>query len=425
MIDRVANFLTSLKLTVVCLALALILVFVGTLAQVHLGLYRVQSEFFRSFFIYWSPTGSHWKIPVFPGGWLIGLALVMNLIAAHIKRFKFTRKKIGLIAIHLGLIILLLGQFLTEISQSETQMRISAGQTINYSEDNRHNELAIIDTTETNHDHVVAIPESWLAKGGDLQLPGLPLTLRVKKYYFNAIPAGPMSGGGEKIKAQQGLGRSLLFTAAPPKARMDDDNSPAALIEVLSGQQSLGDWTVSTWLTKYPFFEMLQQQIGGIMGPGVKVNAPQSFTVGGRTYQIALRPIRSYKPYNLSLQQFKHDSYAGTDIPKNFSSRIHLNDPSHGENRDVLIYMNNPLRYRGETFYQASFEEGDRGTILQVVRNPVSVAPYLACTLVSIGLLAQFMTHLFSFAKRRSKQPAPLPTSNHVNESTVSTPLSV
>ena len=73
MVDRFINFFTSLRLTVVCLAFALILVFVGTLAQVQIGLYEAQAEYFRSFFVYWTPEGSHWKIPVLPGGWLIGL----------------------------------------------------------------------------------------------------------------------------------------------------------------------------------------------------------------------------------------------------------------------------------------------------------------------------------------------------------------
>ena len=69
LLDRLINFFTSLRLTVVCLALALVLVFWGTLAQVDLGLYKAQNEFFRSFLIYWGPKGTSWRIPVFPGGY--------------------------------------------------------------------------------------------------------------------------------------------------------------------------------------------------------------------------------------------------------------------------------------------------------------------------------------------------------------------
>ena len=61
--------------------------------------------------------------------------------------------------------------------------------------------------------------------------------------------------------------------------------------------------------------------------------------------------------------------------------------------------MNTPLRYGGETFYQASFEEGDQVSILQVVRNPAAITPYVACILVAAGLIVQFLTHLIGFAQ--------------------------
>ena len=111
MIDRAFKFFSSLWLTVVLLALALILVFVGTMAQVKLGLYVAQEEYFRSLFIYWKPGNGSLKIPVFPGGWLLGGLLLLNLIAAHLKRFQLTKKKFGIFLIHGGLIFLLLGQF--------------------------------------------------------------------------------------------------------------------------------------------------------------------------------------------------------------------------------------------------------------------------------------------------------------------------
>lgn len=410
MMRRLLSVLTSLRLTVVCLVAALLLVFIGTLAQVEIGLYDVQSNFFRSFFVYWSPAGSHWKIPVFPGGWLIGLVLLINLLAAHIQRFKFTPKKFGIILIHAGLIFLLAGQFLTELFQRESTMRIEPGQTRNYTEAPRKNELAVIDVTDPKNDTVTVIPESYLAKGGDIQAPALPFKLRVEKYYLNSLPAGPMSGGGEKLRADNGLGSKLLFSPTNHATGMNSEDNPAALIQVLTDKGPIGDWTVSTWMTRYPEFENLQGMLGGILGDDT-VNEPQTFTYAGRKWQIALRPVRYYEPYNITLQAFHHDVYAGTDVPKNFSSKIHLNDPTTGEDRDVLIYMNNPLRYRGETFYQASFEPGDRGTILQVVRNPASVTPYVACLLVALGLVTQFLMHLIGFARKRAKAGNPAPAS--------------
>ena len=103
-----------------------------------MGLYDAQAEIFRSFFVRWTPPGTHLRIPVFPGGWLIGLVLLFNLLAAHIKRFHFSKKKIGILLIHAGLIFLLAGQFFTEQFQVESQScacRLAA--TTNYSEDSR------------------------------------------------------------------------------------------------------------------------------------------------------------------------------------------------------------------------------------------------------------------------------------------------
>ena len=72
MSEKIFKFLSSLKLTVVCLVCALILVFVGTLAQVNDGLYDAQARYFRSLFVFWHPGGGELGIPVFPGGYLLG-----------------------------------------------------------------------------------------------------------------------------------------------------------------------------------------------------------------------------------------------------------------------------------------------------------------------------------------------------------------
>lgn len=407
MLHRIFNFLSSLRLTVACLIAALVLVFIGTLAQVDLGLYAAQSKFFRSFLVYWAPAGSHLKLPIFPGGWLLGTVLLINLLAAHAKRFKFTPKKYGILMIHAGLIFLLVGQFGTELFQVESNMRIEVGQTRNFTEAPRKVELAVIDVTDPTKNRVTSIPLSMVAEGGTIKTPDLPFTVRVEKFLPNSIYVGPMFDG-EKIKARDGIGQKLMFTGAPLATGMNSEDNPSALVQVASDKGVVGEWTVSTWMTRYPEFMNMQSDIGMILG-NAEVTKPQTFEYGGRKWEIALRPLRYYKPYNITLLAFNHDLYPGTDVPKNFSSKIHLSDPSSGEDRDVLIYMNNPLRYRGETFYQSGFEPDDRGTILQVVRNPASITPYAACSLVALGLITQFLMHLIGFARKRSKAAEPAP----------------
>src|SRR5262249_1764872 len=120
MLARLIKFFCSLRLTVVLLCAGLVLVFVGTLAQVHEGLYQAHASYFKSRFI-WSPTigDTEWPIAL-PGGYLLGTLLLINLLAAHIKRFQFTKKKLGIHLIHGGLVLLLLGQLLTDLLSKES-----------------------------------------------------------------------------------------------------------------------------------------------------------------------------------------------------------------------------------------------------------------------------------------------------------------
>jgi hypothetical protein len=164
-----------------------------------------------------------------------------------------------------------------------------------------------------------------------------------------------------------GVGSGVTVQGLPPVTTDDGTDRAAAFVEPVAGGRSYGTWLVSNVL-----------------------GAPQSFVHEGRTYFLSMRPRRWALPYSLTLKKFRHDVYPGTDIPKNFSSLVHISNPGRAEERDVLIYMNQPLRYEGRTFYQASFGKGDTLSILQVVRNPGWLLPYFACSLVTAGLLFHF-----------------------------------
>src|SRR5262249_61064380 len=106
---RFVDSLASLKLTIICLVAAMVLIFAGTLAQVHLGIHEAQRRYFQTFFVWWPPDSRGLGIPVFPGGHLIGAVLPVNLVAAHAKRFRWAWRKLGIHLTHAGLIIMLAG----------------------------------------------------------------------------------------------------------------------------------------------------------------------------------------------------------------------------------------------------------------------------------------------------------------------------
>ena len=133
---------------------------------------------------------------------------------------------------------------------------------------------------------------------------------------------------------------------------------------------------------------------------------PQAFSYQGGTWRLVLRPRRDYLPFTLTLLKFTHDVYPGTDIPKDFASTIHLRSDDGRDDRDVRIYMNNPLRYGGLAFYQAGYDNNDRTSVLQVVRNPSWRIPYVSCGLIALGLMVEFGMHLLGFFRRRQPQSA-------------------
>jgi hypothetical protein len=389
-LDGVVDFFTSIRLTVVCLFFAMVLVLAGTLAQVEMGLYRAQQEYFRSFFVFWSPTGASWKIPVLPGGYLVGGVLLINLIASFFNRVASARRSIGIWLIHIGLILLLVGQLLTDVLSVESAMQLSEGQSKNYSEDFRDLEVAVIDTSDQRSDTVYAIPEHVLASGKKLD-PDLPFKIELKNHWRNA---GLVRAGTAEAKennaipsgATAGELQDILVIPQALAKTMDERNTPAAVVEFSDGTSSAGAFLLSPLAA-----------------------APQEFQLGGKTYQVSMRFARYYYPFSITLLKATHEKYKGTEIPKNFASRVRMDNHATGETRETVIKMNSPLRYGGQTFYQYQMSAGELAqrqgmapsSTFQVVRNPSWLTPYLSTVLVSVGLLVQFGVHLLKFVRRK------------------------
>ncbi len=361
--------LGSLRLTVVCLAAASVLVFWGTLAQVKIGIYRAQEEFFRSFLVFWTVPGTSFRLPIFPGGYLIGSVLLLNLLAAY-TRYPRLRRRLGLILIHGGIAIILVGQAITDAFRLDGSVQLVEGQTKAYAESDREFELALVDRTAPDHDRVYAIPESWLRTRSWIRDPRLPFQIQVLQFWPNSIPRFHSTNApGRTPEVTRGLGRQVQIEPAPKVQDPNRRNIPSAIIALWTWKgDCLGRWLVSGWLER-----------------------PQQWEWQGRRYALSLRLRRYPLPFAIQLLDFRYETYPGTDIPKWFSSRVRLLDPSHQVDREALIYMNHPLRYRGWTLYQAGYDpQNDRLTILEAVRNPVWISPYVACAVLGLGMLLQF-----------------------------------
>lgn len=378
----------SLKLTVILLSASMVLIFFGTIDQVEYGIWHTQKLYFESFVVAWQypavwPAGDQltWlRIPMF-GGYTIGGLMLINLTVAYTRRFSLKAAKLGLYAIHLGLMLLIVSELLTDLLAVESQMTVPENGRANYSQTVRENELVLIDRSHPEHDRVHALPTRLLKPGRTLDIPDTSLRARVINFYPNAqLVRAPEA----RSPANRGVAAKMGVAAIPQAPDYSEKaiNTATAYIEILDGEDSLGTWLLSNVLDeRFP---------------------AQTVPTSDRDYEIALRFQRHYYPFEIELLDFAHDKYPGTEIPFNFSSKIVTHHPDSAKNQQALIYMNHPLRYEGLTFYQASFSPDETATILQVVRNPGWLLPYVSVLLMGLGMSYQFGLHFRKYLKKRN-----------------------
>ncbi len=492
---QVLQTIASLRLTVTVLCASIILVFIGTIAQVDEGLYQAQERFFKQWLVF-EPTvfGHRFPFPI-PGGYLLGTVLVINLVAAHSLRFTWSWRKWGIHLAHLGIVVLILGQLMTDMLSRETYLSLREGESKRYSEMHRAHEL-VFHRAAVEDDAFVLLSGEGLSPGRRIVPAGLPFEIRIIDYHVHSeiftrsevvetgarvsaalasVEARLATRAGMKAQAEVAQGsrarldiwRSSLSavgatdTDDPPGAlqRLDADkleplrrelirrlkadmleafrrqgdvsrlvadraerdepvtgdawpaatdhgdgaraivvplpetrelnarNIPAVTVEVIRDGRSFGTWLLSPWLEA------------------------QEIEVDGAAWKAAFRNQRVEHPFEVHLLRTTHEVYRGSDIPRNFQSRIRLHHPGKGETREVDISMNEPLRYEGLTFYQYQMGrdelDDNLGTsIFLVVRNPAWIAPYLGCILVAAGLSGHFLLHLFGFIGKRARRDA-------------------
>jgi len=377
------KFFSSFELAISCMILGLILVFIGTLDQVNLGIHGAVEQYFYTFFVYWVMPGSAIAIPYFPGGYTIGLFLLVNLITALVVRFRYSWKKSGVLMVHIGVITLLVGELISSMMQVDSAMIIDEGTSSNFSEDRQVVELAVIDhSASTKTDRVYAFPHEMMETMQDCRHEELPFKIGFNQYMANSlIQRRDENTPSKALISNQGIGLNTFAQEIPKTGKMDDVNRTSAILTIFDDSGEV----IGTWLASLGF-------------------PPQKFSFQGKDYSLEIRRKRYYYPFDIHLNDFSHDRYLGTNIPMNFSSEIELTHPERGEKREFLIYMNHPLRYNGLTFFQSGFANEDTTTILQVVSNPGRHLPYLSCALIFVGLTVQFLIGLISFAGRRQKK---------------------
>jgi len=527
--------LGSLKLTVALFALSLVTVLVGTLAQDEMNMFEVKQRYFTCWFtqlhfddffpqaFYPHDKPIRGRIP-FPGGALIGLLLMVNLVAAKVTRFKVhssgmklmgglalilagtllaalvvvaghssdglqgtppisyealwatvlasltvlscaliyaglrisqsTIKKVffafaaslavftvyslvfdfrigdpglrivwqlakglgagvilligcllvfdkqgGNVLLHLGVGLLMVGQFAFGDRQLEQRLSLIEGESANTLVNLDLIELAFVNKGESS-DEVIAIPGSRLRSAAQMDTvisdEVLPVDIRVIEFYENS---NLKKIEGDNL-ATAGVGLETEAVNARKSGGTDSAlNLASAYVELLdkTSENSLGTYLVSQAVSDRVM----------LLADSTSQDRYDTVEIGDQSYDIGLKFHREVKPYWVQLVDVRRVNYSGTETPRDYSSFIRIVDQETGEDRRERVWMNNPLRYRGETFYQSSYTalpNGKEMTGIQVVRNSGWLIPYLACSITALGMLAHFFGTLTRFLKRRERE---------------------
>jgi hypothetical protein len=93
-------------------------------------------------------------------------------------------------------------------------------------------------------------------------------------------------------------------------------------------------------------------------------------------------------PFSLQLNKFELERYSGSMSPSSYASEVTLVDSNKGIRKGHRIFMNNVLDYGGYRFFQSSYDQDEKGTVLSVNHDFIGTwITYLGYALMIIGFI--------------------------------------
>jgi ABC-type transport system involved in cytochrome c biogenesis permease subunit len=356
-----------------------------------------------SLFLMWK--GEQYRIPN-PGlriVWQLTKSLVVSVVLLIGLVLLFGNRG-GNVLIHLGVGLLMLGQFIFGDAQREERVTVFEGQKTQVAYEQDTVELAFIDESDPSKNRVFAFDHPLLQQsenqGKFIGASGLPIEVRVDQY----MESSQMTGKKERDPSISGIGSDWsIEKSSKAGGAKSTVNYASALVSLRSkdGQQPLGKFLVSQFIND---------------DAAMFKSAMDVVKCDNKQWNFGLRFRRNYKPYSVFLNDVVLEQYTGTAKPKDYSSFVKIEDEKGDTVQQGRIWMNNPMRFRGETFYQSGYlpaEQSPNGleqTTLQVVTNAGWLIPYVACVLSGLGMLVHFGHTFARFASRYDRSAALLAT---------------
>ncbi len=307
-------------------------------------------------------------------------------------------KRGGIVLLHVGVAMLMFSELQVGLYGKENMLGLEEGKSQQFLQDIRERELAVVHRTDDGKESVVVVPQALLeeaaaaedSKAKIIALESLPFDISVRRFYRNSRlrPAMP----DDKERMENGLGSFAVPVELDPVTGMDDTSDQSAVYVDLIDRGNGS--TIRSLLVAQDVSELRAVPIA------------EQAKIGNTDYQFYLRFQRNYRDYEVELLDVSRVNYVGSSTPRDYRSKILIKDPKTKTAEEFTLWMNNPLRYRGETFYQSGYRDlgnGREATTLSVVRNTGWMLPYIACMIVSFGMFAQFWQTVSRYLKKEER----------------------
>ena len=293
---RIFAFLASYGVAAVILTLLLILTFLGTLEQVDHGLFAVQERYFNSLFLVHIFFGI---LPVpLPGAYLLMVLLFINLVCGAIIRAPKAWRRPGMLIAHSGILLLLLGGFVTYRYSISGNMRLYEGEGSSEFESYTGWVLEIVLVDAPPGADAFIIPESDFAD----MTPGETRTFHSDQLPFEC----EISGYGKNTRIEPMLGSHSMiavdgfYLMTLPRDPEEERNVAGAYVTVVE--------------------KMNGRRHEGILWP--LETQPYTVEIDGDYWAFQLRRPRWTVPFTIVLDKFTMEKHPGTSMPKVFLSDV-------------------------------------------------------------------------------------------------------
>jgi cytochrome c-type biogenesis protein CcsB len=339
---RVASFLFSMFFTVLLLIMFAISIAYATFIENDFGTATAQALIYQA---WWFE--------------LILLVGIINLAGSVFKYKLVTRKKWAILLFHLAFIVIIIGAGVTRHFGFEGSMHIREGEATNQ---------VISDAS-----YIVLKAN---ASGKEVsEMTKVNFTPNTNNSYSKTFEIG-----GTKVQVE-----NEIFVPNATETTITDASGMQvpSLVQMPMNSDQEGMDAFTAKITSGN-----ETRRVNVFGRDGMILAPATCTINGIQLSLSYGSVVRELPFSIFLRDFQLERYPGSMSPSSYASEITLKDPAQSIERPFRIFMNNILKYNGYRFFQSSFDQDEKGTVLSVNQDRWgTLISYLGYFLMALGMV--------------------------------------